>query len=73
MGILKAIGFSDGHVFRLLIGEPLMAISLFGAASPASDSRGCWPTSCTTTRNPTSSPSSICRLGRCSPPSVWQY
>jgi putative ABC transport system permease protein len=30
MGILKAIGFSDGHVFRLLIGEAL-AIALFGA------------------------------------------
>jgi putative ABC transport system permease protein len=30
MGILKAIGFSDGHVFLLLIGEA-MAISLFGA------------------------------------------
>jgi len=30
MGILKAIGFSDGHVFGLLIGEA-MAISLFGA------------------------------------------
>jgi len=32
MGILKAIGFSDGHVFLLLIGEAL-AISLFGAAA----------------------------------------
>ena len=30
MGILKAIGFSDGHVFLLLIGEA-MAISLLGA------------------------------------------
>jgi len=30
MGILKAIGFSDGHVFLLLIGEAL-AISLLGA------------------------------------------
>ncbi|NLY00700.1 MAG: FtsX-like permease family protein [Rhodopirellula sp.] len=30
MGILKAIGFSDGHVFLLLIGEAL-TISLFGA------------------------------------------
>jgi putative ABC transport system permease protein len=30
MGILKAIGFSDGHVFLLLIGEA-MAISLVGA------------------------------------------
>ena len=32
MGILKAIGFSDGHVFLLLIGEAL-AISLFGAVA----------------------------------------
>jgi putative ABC transport system permease protein len=32
MGILKAIGFSDGHVFLLLIGEAL-AISLLGAAA----------------------------------------
>lgn len=32
MGILKAIGFSDGHVFLLLIGEA-MAISLVGAAA----------------------------------------
>ncbi len=30
MGILKSIGFSDGHVFLLLIGEAL-AISLLGA------------------------------------------
>lgn len=30
MGILKAIGFTDGHVFLLLIGEAL-AISLLGA------------------------------------------
>jgi len=30
MGILKAIGFSDAHVFQLLIGEAL-AISLLGA------------------------------------------
>ena len=30
MGILKAIGFSDGHVFLLLIGEAL-ALSLLGA------------------------------------------
>jgi putative ABC transport system permease protein len=30
MGILKAIGFTDGHVFLLLIGEA-MALSLFGA------------------------------------------
>lgn len=30
MGILKAIGFSDGHVFLMLIGEAL-AISLLGA------------------------------------------
>ncbi len=30
MGILKAIGFTDGHVFLLLIGESL-AISLLGA------------------------------------------
>lgn len=30
MGILKSIGFSDGHVFLLLIGEA-MAISLLGA------------------------------------------
>jgi putative ABC transport system permease protein len=30
MGILKAIGFSDGHIFLLLIGEAL-AISLLGA------------------------------------------
>jgi putative ABC transport system permease protein len=30
MGILKAIGFSDGHVFLLLIGEALV-ISLLGA------------------------------------------
>jgi putative ABC transport system permease protein len=30
MGVLKAIGFSDGHVFLLLIGEA-MAISLLGA------------------------------------------
>jgi len=30
MGILKALGFSDGHVFLLLIGEAL-AIALFGA------------------------------------------
>ncbi len=41
-------------------------------ARPASDWRGCSPTCCTTTRNPTSSPSSICRLGRCSPPWVWR-
>ncbi|NUQ63730.1 MAG: ABC transporter permease [Pirellulales bacterium] len=32
MGILKAIGFTDGHVFLLLIGEAL-AISLLGAAA----------------------------------------
>ena len=32
MGILKAIGFSDGHVFLLLIGEAL-AISLLGAVA----------------------------------------
>ena len=32
MGILKAIGFSDGHVFLLLIGEALV-ISLLGAAA----------------------------------------
>jgi putative ABC transport system permease protein len=32
MGILKAIGFSDGHVFGLLIGEAL-AISLLGAVA----------------------------------------
>ncbi|MHB0961050.1 MAG: ABC transporter permease [Pirellulaceae bacterium] len=30
MGILKAVGFSDGHVFLLLIGEAL-ALSLMGA------------------------------------------
>jgi len=30
MGILKAIGFTDGHVFLLLIGEA-MALSLLGA------------------------------------------
>ncbi|MBM4093163.1 MAG: FtsX-like permease family protein [Planctomycetes bacterium] len=30
MGILKALGFTDGHVFRLLVGEAL-AISLLGA------------------------------------------
>ncbi len=30
MGILKAIGFSDGHIFMLLIGEAL-ALSLLGA------------------------------------------
>ncbi|OHB79690.1 MAG: hypothetical protein A2W31_13350 [Planctomycetes bacterium RBG_16_64_10] len=35
MGILKAIGFSDGHVFLLLIGEAL-AISLFGAVASIS-------------------------------------
>jgi putative ABC transport system permease protein len=34
MGILKAIGFSDGHVFLLLIGEALV-ISLLGAAAGA--------------------------------------
>lgn len=32
MGILKAIGFSDGHVFLMLIGEAL-ALSLLGAAA----------------------------------------
>lgn len=32
MGILKAIGFSDGHVFLLLISEA-MALSLLGAAA----------------------------------------
>jgi putative ABC transport system permease protein len=32
MGILKAIGFSDGHVFLLLIGEALV-ISLLGAVA----------------------------------------
>ncbi len=32
MGILKAIGFTDGHVFLLLIGEA-MAISALGAAA----------------------------------------
>lgn len=32
MGILKAIGFTDGHVFLLLIGEAL-AISMLGAAA----------------------------------------
>jgi putative ABC transport system permease protein len=32
MGILKAIGFSDGHVFLLLIGEAL-ALSLLGAVA----------------------------------------
>lgn len=32
MGILKSIGFSDGHVFLLLIGEA-MAISLLGAVA----------------------------------------
>jgi putative ABC transport system permease protein len=32
MGILKAIGFSDGHVFLLLIGEALV-ISLLGASA----------------------------------------
>jgi len=32
MGILKAIGFSDGHVFLLLMGESL-AIALLGAAA----------------------------------------
>ncbi|MHB8901088.1 MAG: ABC transporter permease [Thermoguttaceae bacterium] len=34
MGILKAIGFTDGHVFLLLIGESL-AISLLGALAGA--------------------------------------
>ncbi len=32
MGVLKAIGFSDGHVFLLLIGEAL-AIALLGAVA----------------------------------------
>jgi putative ABC transport system permease protein len=32
MGILKSIGFSDGYVFLLLIGEA-MVISMFGAAA----------------------------------------
>ena len=32
MGILKAIGFSDGHIFLLLIGESL-ALSLLGAVA----------------------------------------
>lgn len=34
MGILKAVGFTDGHVFLLLIGEAL-AISLLGALAGA--------------------------------------
>jgi putative ABC transport system permease protein len=32
MGILKAIGFTDGHVFLLLIGEALV-LSLLGAVA----------------------------------------
>ncbi len=69
MGILKAIGFSDGHIFLLLIGESLCSRCWVPWRVWAW--RGCWPTCCTSTPSPTFFLCSICRRSRSWPRWAW--
>jgi putative ABC transport system permease protein len=69
MGILKAIGFTDGHVFLLLlIGESWPSPRCW-RSGPA----WIWRTFSTSIPNPTSSPSFTCPTSRSSPRSVWRH